>query len=67
VYSISFACLVYLFPTCVRVGYLFPTCVWGAENVSPSPKSYRRVRGSYAQEEIGAKVFLRPWDDTNEM
>ena len=37
VHSISFACLGYLFPTCVGVGYLFPTCVWGAGNCSASP------------------------------
>ena len=64
-YSISFASQGYLFPTCVV--YLFPTCVCGAESGSASPAIYRRVRGSYVEEEFGADVFLRPWADTNEI
>jgi len=51
----------------VVVGYVFPTCIWGTENGSASATIYRRVRGSYAEEEFGAEVFLRPWADTNEM
>jgi len=49
---------------CACVGYLFRTCVWGVGDGSAFEASCCRVRGSFAEDAVGAEVFLRTWDAT---
>ena len=55
VFCFSMFCVFFILCTCV--GYLFCTCVWGAENGSAPQGSCCWIRGSFAEDTVGAEVY----------